>query len=722
VDHSDAQIRIVSSSKEVERYVYAVCEAADEESAALGFLPHAAYTDAAEQEKLLVAVSTRGERTEYAGHLLFGLVFPHARIFQTYVRAEFRLHGTGRKLVESLVSRAEKLQFLSIKASVASDLDANVFWERLGFHLIRTRPGKADREINVRIRELATPNLLDVMGTRPAAEDVDLKFLDRLSGPAPVYAIDLNVLFDVTKQRARAPEVGRIIRASFNNLVRLAATEELIRELERTSDPNSSDPLLQLARNLPILSSPPTSQLNGTKSALAPLVFPDRHRLNILTSQDQSDLTHLATAIHNKVAGFITSESAILRSRAPLRARFGLDVVGVIEFAAMVEGSDARELLDVQVTSLGTTIGTKDILQADDTDLQSLFSRVQPPIQMVTHALKSELGIPKGRLLVHYDGYPIALGCWEIASALRPHVQAWLFTDEDYASIEPAVEFLLDSIARQSISGTTTLVSLTLPPGHVATTRIALGYGFVPNSDASNRPAGLRKLCVGRAINSRTWDAFVSEAAKTAGLGLPTHIPKFSAGDQPISLRNANEATLKIPLTTLETLLSPVLFLLPGRPGVLVPIRRRYVNDLLGGCPQMSFLCPPEARLLHERVYFSSPRNEKKLTPGTPILFYESGQDGGRACVIAVARVLRSERVLKSALQPKVVRRGVLGSENIQRLTSTPTVAATSFDNIISFRRAVPLPYLRQIGLVHFRTAQSLSHDQLSAILEEGTT
>jgi GNAT superfamily N-acetyltransferase len=720
-DLLDPQVRILSASCDVESYVEHARAAADEEPNALGFLPYAAYSDAAELERLLIAVVEQNGKRSYAGHLLFGFVFPCARVFQTYVRPELRSHGVGRKLVEALVSRAEKSHFLSIKASVADDLEANKFWDRMDFEVVRTRRGKADRHINIRVRELATPNLLDFMVAPSKSDPVDLKFLDRLSGPAPIYAIDLNVLFDVTKQRPRAKEAGRVIRAGFSNLVRLSVTEEFIRELKRTSTPSPSDPILEFAANLPVLLAPPAGQLQSITSALGPIIFPDRWQLNALSQQDRSDLIHLATAIHHKVAGFITSEKAILRSRLQLLNNFSLDVVGVTEFAGMVEPNEISEPSEVQVTSGGATISTKEIDLADDPSVESLLRTVQVPSQLATEALRTEPGIVKRRTLVICDQHPVALGCWDAPSAVRPLVQALLFADEDHGAVEPALDFLLDAICRESVHGTPALIHLRMPPGQIAAVRIALSHGFRPKMDAFNHRSGFQKLAIGRMVDPATWSEVSKQVKKNSGLAFPQTMPRYSDKRQLIEIGSPTDGQISIPLISLETLFSPVLLLLPGRHGAIVPIRRRFAGDLLGGNPQLSFLRPPEARLLRERVYFSSPKNESVLVEGTPIIFYESGQEGGRACVIAAARVLRSERVAKNSVMPKHSRRGVLGAGSLQSLTRTPTLAATTFDNLFLFPHPVPLDRLRQIGCSNFITARQISHEKLIQIIREGT-
>jgi hypothetical protein len=321
------------------------------------------------------------------------------------------------------------------------------------------------------------------------------------------------------------------------------------------------------------------------------------------------------------VAGFITSEKAILRSRSKLRTDFGIDVVSVTEFVGMVEGSLEGEPPELQVSSCGASIRTRDVEQDEDPDVLSLFRTIQPPNELASEALKAELGISKRRVLVFCDSDAVALGCWEVPTTVRPQVRAALFADEDHGAVEQAVDFLLDSMSRESLHGTPVLIRLRLPVGHVATERIALAHGFRSRKDSSHHSNEFRKLCIGRPVDRISWDTFTDQIRKVSGLGFPEVMPDYVCNDQVVCVRNSMGATLTIPLNMLETLFSPVLFLLCGRPGAVVPIRRRYVDDLLGGCPQLSFLRPPEARLLHARVYFSSPRNADTLSEGTPILF-----------------------------------------------------------------------------------------------------
>src|ERR1700720_4782075 len=185
---------IVSEPAAVAKWVTDVRLAADRHKAALGFLPEQVYTDAADQGKLIVAICKHVDSETFAGHLLYGGVFPHARIFQVYVAPEFRLNAIGRQLVEAVLRKMETAQFLSVSSQVADDLEANRFWERLQFETVRVRPGgkTTGRTINIRVCELNTPRLFMPERATEQASATDLSLLSRFSNLSPRYLIDLN--------------------------------------------------------------------------------------------------------------------------------------------------------------------------------------------------------------------------------------------------------------------------------------------------------------------------------------------------------------------------------------------------------------------------------------------------------------------------------------------------------------------------------------------------
>jgi GNAT superfamily N-acetyltransferase len=717
-------VEILSKPDDVAPFVEDAQKSADTDKQALGFLPDQAFKQATDQGKLLIAAIRDNHDRSYGGHLLHGGVFPYAKIFQVFTLPQYRRHGIGRRLVEAIVRRAESLQFMSVAAQVADDLGANNFWEHLGFELVRTKPGgrTTGRQINVRIRELSTPKLFGLETVPAASSPEDLKLIARLFDVSPMYVLDLNILFDLVKKRANFNEVGRIIRASFNNLVRLAVTDEFIAELERTSVQAPTDPILDFALKLPRLQKPPSGLLAQINGDLGKLIFPSQVSAGTLRQQDRSDLMHLSTAIFHEAAGFVTGEKAILRARAGLQAKYSIDVVGAQEFSETVEPVESIETTEIQALSEGQTLKGRLIHAEDQHPVQDFLERMMCPRQLVQDAMRNEIGRPHRKMIVTCDKEVVAFGSWDIPSAVRPHLQVFVCVDEDHSAVTLGADFVLDSATRESLYDHPTQLSLRLLPGHVTTRRLAISHGFRPAVNESSNTS-LQKIALGQIVTVNNW-ASVRQQLKTGmELELPDAIPPFRSVDQTIAVKGPTGHVVDLPLLELETLLSPTLFLLPARAGAIVPIRRVYAADLIGGGKQLSLLAGPEAVLLRERVYFSHPRTAGVLRKGTPVLFYESARKGGSASATAVARIIRVEMVSKDSANHELFRRGVLNRHTLKNISLTDTVVATTIDNIMTFSDPVPLQRLRALGAIdgaNLVTARSLRADQLVQIVEEG--
>jgi len=203
---------------------------------------------------------------------MFGGVFPHCKVTQIYVGIECRKRGVAQALMKELVSYATERNFLSLSAKVASDLsEANKFYEQMGFHVVSTlASGKSrDRLLYYRVRDLDTPSLFDLMGPKVPERLPSLGKFSNFSAKPPIYAIDLNVLFDVSKQRGRGEEAGTVLKAGFNNDVRIVIAGEFINELKRSTDKFPNDPHLQLALQMPVLPTPSLKHIGEIEKYLA---------------------------------------------------------------------------------------------------------------------------------------------------------------------------------------------------------------------------------------------------------------------------------------------------------------------------------------------------------------------------------------------------------------------------------------------------------------------
>jgi predicted nucleic acid-binding protein/GNAT superfamily N-acetyltransferase len=712
-------IEIKENPEEIYPFLPFVKAGADSAKEELGFLPQKVYDDLAISGKMLVATMVKNGEETYAGHLMFGGIYPHAKVFQLFVTAHCRGIGISSRLIGHLKERLTSNHWLSIKASVADELAANDVWAHMGFRIVRTRAGGStrNRRINVRVLDLDTPSLFRFM--LGPARDESLRLVERLSH-RPIYLIDLNVLFDTIRKRPRSSSAAKVIRAGLSNSIRLMVAAEFTAELIRTSTDTKNDPILAFASQLDFLSRPPDKTVQSLVKKLSPIIFPERASRGTLTERDTSDLVHIATAIHHGAAGFVTSENAILRASNYLHDTHRIDVIGVEEFARIVD-------VGVRVPRASTTnvaSGTLRTCRNHESDLaraRTFLETMRTDAAFVHEALACQ-GSPAQWLLAMDGTSPLGFAKWEVHGGLRRTADMYLCIDEGHHAADTIIDHMLDAIPRELSDIAPTLVRLHIPSGHMMTRQSALSMGFLPPDGAFDGTSKLQRLAVGRVVSAENWTSVRQTLNSVAAILLPIQMPTFTATDSHV-LINTGQRNVEMSLAGIERALSPVLFLFHGRGGVIVPIKEQYARDLFGSSPQLSMLAPPEAILRRERVYISAPNTLRRMTAGTPILFYESQGGNGRGCVIALARISESRVISKVEALGKVKLRGVLDDRTLEQRSVGEEVTETSFDNIFLFKSPVSLKRLRQLGCAdgsNLVSAKSVSFDKLVQVVKEG--
>jgi len=183
-------------------------------------------------------------------------------------------------LIAAIVAWGEKTNYLTVSARVAADLSANRFWERAGFSFVRQESGgkSTGRMINVRVRVLDTPSLLDMMAFKSVVpkEGIQHIHLD----PRPIisiqtYVLDLNIFFDIVKRRTHKAEATRLISAGLDQEARVFVTPEFVEELKRNRVLNKPDPILEFAYALPVLPLIPQAEIDTLLPEIEPLIFPN---------------------------------------------------------------------------------------------------------------------------------------------------------------------------------------------------------------------------------------------------------------------------------------------------------------------------------------------------------------------------------------------------------------------------------------------------------------
>lgn len=123
----------------------------------IGFLPHGAYHDATRSNRLFSLF----RNSDRVGFILWSCnQIRECRILQIWIRRDARLIEHGRALVEYLQNaHARRLHLWQLRAWVAEDLEANLFWPQIGFTKKGWRwgPAKRARRHNLWTRPVIEP-------------------------------------------------------------------------------------------------------------------------------------------------------------------------------------------------------------------------------------------------------------------------------------------------------------------------------------------------------------------------------------------------------------------------------------------------------------------------------------------------------------------------------------------------------------------------------------
>ena len=702
---------------EIFPFLEAIRVQADGEREALGFLPHPAYEEAARQRKLILLIWEEDGQASYAGHLLFGGIFPTLKVRQISIAKQHRRGGQASRLLRALISQGEKEAYLSIVANVATDLSiANLFYEKHGFVSSRLKAGGStrNRRINVRILQLETPSLLSLMiGSEAANWNAGLEPKKR-SPDIPIYAIDLNVLFDAVRQRERSDSAGALFEAAFRHQIRIAASQEFVVELQKTSNSSASDPILSLAKRIPILPLQNKATIKAITPDIAQIVFPERWSRNELKENDHSDVQHLAHAIAAGVAGYITSDEKVLRARDGLMKSFDLDVIGLTEFVELLETPEIGHHVPNGMNAKNFRIHTP-----SDAEIETFL--VSESISTETFFEGSE-GSPARvqalptKISISDDDGIVGVSLLFLIPGIDDASRLIVVVRQEHPFSSTIADYLISEMVRICCRHGTCRLAMLDIPSHPITRRVALSQGFEQRPVHSNV---LTKVAIGRPVTEKSWDKARLSVERLTGLKLQKKCPNFQNTSVSVSTKEGNDRKLEI--FDLESFLSPVIFSLRNRQAVIVPITRTFAADLLGTDLQYSFLDVPEAKFLSRRTYFNTTRAAGCMVRGSIIAFYESVRGGGRGAIVAIARIIDVTSVPVSST-PEALQRGAV-VEKLEKLTKSKRILASTFDNLIAMSEPVTLKTLRKIGCVarsNFVSATPISAAQISAIVNAG--
>ena len=706
---------IITDPKEVTNYVDQIRQLADENKTELGFLPASVYRESAMKGDLWVAVD---RARKVRGYLLFGGRFPHLRVFQIFVRPEFRGSGTARTLLKKLRDYGESQDCLTITARVARELEANRFWEACGFFVIDRIPGKAKRRpLNRYMLELDVPSLFPGEPSH-TADSTRIRFPGpRLSTPS--YVIDLNVFFDVLRNRDKG-ESSLVLSMGLNSEVRLFVTSEFVKELERHTAGHQPDPVLEFARRLPTLPDVDPESAKPIVEDLRTLLWQGAPKTGRRATNDASDLIHLASCIHHKADGFVTRDEAILQRAADLYQKYDLSIVSPADISDFYS-DDATphepklaivDQRDIEITDLDerNRKETEEFLGALGVDAAQILSCLEPgPTQR-----------PRLRRIVRIGSRLVGMGSWELPGPSQA-TNVYLYVDEAQPNSEKAIDLLfLESLMHGNVDVRLRRLDLHVSRRQEKTREVAVNLGFRRPIHEGSSFGALAKMSFRGIVGVSNWSSFRRSFEATTDYVLQADVPSWNTASDTGIVMNADQRGRPVTISPFdfETLVSPCALILPGRTAVMIPIMDRYAELISSTGRQRSLLPAKEAAFRLERAYFFAAGKHGLLPKGTIVVFYVSHP---RSEAVALARVTFSGTLTRTQAATKFGSQGVLAVKDIdQKANQSGKITAFTFDNLLKFQTNVSYQDLKQDGCVsgaNLITAQRLTHQDLRRIV-----
>jgi len=715
-----SQFEILEGYLSVGEWLNEVCKASDANRNELGFLARSVFEQFARRDGLYVLIANTALGKEYAGHLLFDRRFPRAHVRQMFVAEPYRRLGAASQLLDHLRHSLTQSCFISIYARVAEDLaSANAFWQRQRFYVQRSEKGGAtrNRQILVRCHELDSPQLFPMSGVTDLNP---LGLIDPVANELPMYLLDMNVLFDVQPRRLRRKELVGLFQAERMNFCRLAISGEIRDELQRNLQSRHTDPMEAYVETFPCVPIHQVDETDGLFSGLAKLIFPTVFGSRALTANERSDVRHVVAAIQHDLAGIITNDTAMLRVAREIEQSYGIQVLssGAFELEeAAASNDEAFETVEKDTLRLLSVSGDVEVAVRDFLSHRMHLSGSAIATNWLPHETQGGRiafrgAIWSGLLCIGYITWP-AMAAPDSVNIVRAVV------DESHPQAIGAARILLKHLVDRLRSTGACQIRLDLPPHQSHLREIGALLGFVGSSKGNH----LVKFAIGQIVSQATWGVAQAALAAKGGPRLPIQAPVFSGPDQQLVAYTPDGNRVHVSLDRLESLLTPTLFCLPGRPAVITPVRRSYAEPLLGHSRQATFLPQMSASLYADRIYLSHPSTLKHFKRGTLMFFYESGKDGGRSQVVAVARVREAYLRACDALDALHLQQSVLTTTTLTDIGKSPMKTVTIFDSIFPLPCPVGLDVLKRLGCGRpndLITTHAISDEQMQAILHEG--
>ncbi|WP_350339486.1 GNAT family N-acetyltransferase [Pengzhenrongella frigida] len=606
-----------------------------------------------------------------------------------------RPEARGQQIARSIVGRlSEKFpDRRGIGAKCRPDFPADPFWPRLGFVALGSLVGRSQEAhlLTYWWRDHGHADLMTWSGPPPSAFPV---------------VMDANVFIDLhgAKPGSLSPSTRRLLLEVLGDRIELLVTPEMYNEMARVADPAERRRL----RNI-IASQYPRLPVHADRFESIREVFVRSLGKEPASTQDQSDLNHIAYASAAGVSTVVTRDNPVLRHlRSVAAADIGVDVVSPEELVAHIDESEAVSAYR-PAALLGTGYSLKEAGTGDDSQLREFFSyasgeRLRDYEQRL-RALAGTRPSSSRLLLADPTGTPIALlGTLPLGDVLSVPVARM-----NQTALQATLAAQMASLLRTCASDAgARAIRITDPHAHPVLIDALLRDGFQMNA------AGALAISVPRLCTLNELEAVVTGAVSDPSI----------SGDEADSWlksarRLASEPSARAALS-LERQLRPMCIVDAPVDSWLVPIRPQFSAQLFG-YPQELLARRDGLGISVEHVYYRGGRSGE--AGPSRVLWYVSGaREGvvmGRSELIEVVDG-PWETVFRDFRRLGVYTRGDVRSVADGR----GQVRALRVVNTEVFPRPLPLRNLRRFaeGLGHslqLRSPSRIRPDLFASIMKE---
>ena len=683
-DGATLPIQIVPVSAHDQELIGKIIVLGNQYRRTLGFLPSAAFRQAALSGTLIAALVDKN----VIGYTLYALPRQVVRLTHLCVSEEMRGHGLARLMVEEISRRhADRL---GIVLRCRKDYDVNKVWPHLGFELMREVPGRSKQRLPLCVwrRDHGHPDLFST------AESLGLLRV----------ALDLNVFLDLELDNDRgsgSAESRALTDDWLADQVELVVTTELLREVKRlTREPERSRQILAAQRYRVLPSH--AGAVEATAQRIINHVARTQHIDLSADPGDQSDVRHVAEAALAGVTVLATRDEALLGWSAEATDVCGVRVMRPADVVLHVDEllrAQAYRPIEFQDTEYRLT----PVRSGSDAGLAA-FVNDSKGERRADYMARVRGLIAEGRrwertLLCDPKNEPIA---FYVAGVRDRELVAPILRTKSGRLEDTVVRQLIAILRNQARHDRVSVVRIS-DLGLSKSSEQALGEdGFIRHK--GNWIGFVISACADSAVI----DDLTAQTAQTVDLVMPGLRPHLSP----------------VIAAELERTLWPAKITDSDLPSYLIPIRSGWSAELFG-VPQTLTPRPNRLGMSREHVYYRSPRPRVEQAPARLLWYVTGSHAGGLAAIIGCSRLEDVVCDKPMTLHHAFRHLGVWQREQIDRAAHHGQALALRFADTELFPRMISLRRLRQLAAqdrqrLSLRSPQKISAQLFAAIYQEG--